>query len=566
MTKQRGTRTLRPQSNWVYYAGAHVYSWSEYLDEVIPLGLADLSAEGYVEVDLTSATQVAALKGQLARVITVSDATTLIAWAPRGAMEHVARFPVVLAFRMPSITVDGATTLPALQQVPPQSLGECALVWDGQAWQLVERSELGPEGITLQVHLADAIMEMVGAAAEWWTVAGATAALADEQQREGIEAHLADLTALTRRRRQSPARWEAQWQGLRRQTAELAEYYWLQTQSETRLAVVNVETVTVSVPADAMTQQIMRSLLSAGEYIPDAEQRVAVWQPTLLAQPVTIQLNRQDGETYQQMMAVLDQLGDEAADAFCALVAIALDTNGSKGIAQPFYLSPDDVLAFLGRHESNRAYTAGQRAMMITLLNVLARIQVSAVLPNPRRKNRVYRMTSTIVNLLSDTIGEYVLDSGEILWQRRKVSLGNWAAVAPQLSSQTVEMLRRILSYHPQKDRYAKRLGRFLTLQFTTATATLEFSMSQLIAHAGIPVDRSHPDRTRRFIEGAFAELIHDQILGSATMLIEAGSAGEGRQRRIAQCIRGWWEDYEATIWQFTPPVLVPRLEGEMRV
>jgi len=157
-----------------------------------------------------------------------------------------------------------------------------------------------------------------------------------------------------------------------------------------------------------------------------------------------------------------------------------------------------------------------QRATMIGLLNVLARIQVTAVLPNPRRKNRIYRMNSAIVNLLSDTIGEYTLDTGEIVWQRRKVALGNWAAVAPQLSSQTVDMLRRILSYHPQKDRFSKRLGRFLTLQFSTATAVLELPMSQLIVRAGVPVDRTHPDRTRRAIESAFAELIQDQIDGIA--------------------------------------------------
>ena len=563
MPRQRGGRTLHAQSSWVYYAGADVYSWSQPPGEAIPLQLVDLAAEGYVEVDLQSPTQLAALKGQLARLLTVSTATTLSAWSPRVAIDHVERFPVVLAFRMQLAGDAGTEAVPVLQQVPPPSLGECALVWDGLAWQLVERSELGPEGNVLQQRLAEAIVEMVGPAMEWWTIEDARAALADEQYSANVEMHLGELTNLTRRRKQSPVRWEAQWQGLRRFALELAEQYWVQMQGETRLAVVDVESPTVSVPADAMTQHIMRSLLSAKEYTPDPEQRVAVWQPPLVTQQVTIQLSRQEGETYQQMMAVLEQLGDEAADTFCALVAIALDTNGSKGIAQSFYLSPDDVLAFLGRHESNRAYTATQRATMIGLLNTLARIQVSAIAPNPRRKNRIYRMNSAIVNLLSDTIGEYTLDTGEILWQRRKVALGNWASVAPQLSSQTVDMLRRILSYHPQRDRFAKRLGRFLTLQFSTATAVLELPMHQLITYAGVPVDRTHPDRTRRFIEGAFQELVADQILGSATMLISYDAYWEARHRRIEQCMRGWWEEYEQTLWQFTPVPYRPKLSEE---
>ena len=554
MPRQRGKRTLRAQSRWVYYPEAGVYSWSEHLDEAIPLQLTDLTAEGYAEVDLQSPTQLAALNGQLARLITVGNVAALSVWSSRMAIEHVERFPVVLAFRTQPHQDSSTDAIHVLQQVPPSALGECALIWNGTAWQLVEHGELGPEGTTLQLRLTDAIAALAGPAAEWWTVTAARTALDDEQQASAIETHLAELADLTRRRKASPARWEAQWQGLRRLAAELAEQYWLQTHEDTRLAVVDVASATVSVPADAMTQQIMRSLLSAREYIPDADHSEAVWQPPLANQQVTIHLSRQDGETYHQMMEVLEQLGDEAADTFCALVAIALDTNGSKSISQPFYLSPDDVLAFLGRHESNRAYTAGQRSAMISLLNVLARIQVSAVLPNPRRRNRIYRMNSAIVNLLSDTIGEYASDTGEILWQRRKVALGNWASVAPQLSSQTVDMLRRILSYHPQKDRYSKRLGRFLTLQFTIATAIIELPLSQLIKHAGVPVDRTHPDRTRRFIEAAFDELIADHILSSATMIVEDSAQWLIRKSRIEQCTRGWWDDYEQTIWQFTPP------------
>jgi hypothetical protein len=212
MPQPRKRTTPRPQSAWVYYAGADVYSWSEQLDDAIPLQLADLSAEGYVEVDLQSPTQLAALKGQLAQIVTVGSTARLSLWSPSVAVEQVERHPVVLTFHAHLPRPAGEEALPVLQQVPPPALGECALIWDGHAWQLMDHQDLGPTGITLKMRLAEAIVEMVSPVGEWWTVDAAQAALADDTRREGIEEHLAELATLTRRRKQSPNRWEAHWQ------------------------------------------------------------------------------------------------------------------------------------------------------------------------------------------------------------------------------------------------------------------------------------------------------------------------------------------------------------------
>lgn len=553
MAKRKDAVPMASQAEWVYYPQAEVYSWSGLLDQAIQLGIADLAAEGYAPVKLESLTQLVALKGQFARLIPVGGADSLQYWALRSAIEQVERLPVILAFHTASKPEVSDAPVAVLQAVPSPETGECALIWQRNAWRLIDKDGLGPDGIALQLRLRTALVDMAAPAAEWWTEEDARAVVGTANaEGSALNAHLADLAEQRKRRKSSPARWEAQWQTVRMLARQLAELYWIASQGTARAAIVNTSTPAVTVPADTMTQQIMRSLLAGKEYTADPEQHTAIWQPPFGEQNVTIQLSQQDGETWSQMMTILGQLGDEAQDVFCAVLAMALATNGSAALSQPFYLGPDDVLAFLGRHESNRAYTLEQRADTIQRLNVLTRVHVSAVLPMKRR-NRVLRLNSPIVDLHGSTIGEYATDSGEILWQKRLVSLGNWAAIAPQLSSKTVLMLRKVLSYHPQKDRFAKRLGRYLTLHFTTGEV-IEVQMGLLIKQAGIPVDRNNAIRTRQIIEASLAELVKDGILGGAALLVEDTSPWREQQKRIDQCTRGWWDDYEQQRWQLTPP------------
>jgi hypothetical protein len=83
--------------------------------------------------------------------------------------------------------------------------------------------------------------------------------------------------------------------------------------------------------------------------------------------------------------------------------------------------------------------------------------------------------------------------------------------------------------------------------------------VEQLIKQAGIPVDRNMPNRTRQTIEHALQELIHDGILGSITLIVESTPGWDARQKRIEECSRGWWSDYEKQRWQLRPP---PYLAG----
>ncbi len=553
MPKPRTGSSIKAQSMWVYYPEAGVYSWSGRIERTQQLHQAELVTDGYAPIHMESPTMLAALKGQLASLLTISTDDVVHLWAPRGAIEQVEQYPIVLAFRASITLHEPRATLRVLQSVPPPSLGECALVWTAGAWRLVEREVLYADGHAIQRHLAEAIAMMATPATEWWTEEDAQVAQDSEELQASLQTHLADLATQRRRRQASPARWEQQWQNLRALARELAEHYWITTQGNTRLAVVDKDTSVIIVPADALTQHIMRSLLSGAEYERDPSHQVATWLPPMGEQPVTITIAQNDGETWTHLMDVLDQLGDEAVDTFCAVLALALATNGGAALAQSFYISPDDVLALCGRQESHRAYTAPQRAGVINMMNLLARIQVSATLPTKRR-NRVYRLNGPILHLLAETIGEYTLDTGEIVWQRRKVELGSWAMIAPQLSQQTVLMLRKVLSYHPQRDRFAKRLGRFLTLQFAGGSA-VEVTMGHLIKQAGIPINRNNANRTRQTIEHALAELENDGILGRATLIVESTPNWEARQQRIQLCSQGWWTDYEQQLWRLEPPL-----------
>ncbi|MBA3822936.1 MAG: hypothetical protein H0X24_03400 [Ktedonobacterales bacterium] len=551
-------KNQRPQSAWIAFPEAGVFSWFGPLEPAIPLGLYDLTTEGMTRVDTKHPAQLTALKGQLAAVRTVGRQDRVEIWTDRAALAQIERFPVALAFHSATIPPTDDGTIPIFQALPPPNLGECAFLWNGTSWTLLERAMLRPDGISLQLQLRDAIADLAAPADAWWTEPDLMAALADDQERDQALNHLETLALQQKRRRTSPARWEASWQQLQHLARQLAEAYWLAANpSTTQMAIADLSVNAVTVPADTISQQIMRSLLTAAEFQLDAEHQAAVWQPPLPERTVTIQLSQQEGETWRQMMDHLSVLGDEAVDTFCALLAMALATNGGADLARPFYVSPEMILAFMGRQESARIYTVEQRSLIIGILNTLARVQVSATIPHTQKRKRVYRLSSAILDLHSSTVGEYRLDTGEILWQQRLVSLGNWAAIAPQLSSNTVLILRKVLAYHPQRDRFAKRIGRWLTLQFSSHPA-LVLPMRELLTHAGVPIDKNHPDRTRRLIEAAFAELIQDHILGEATMIVDATPGAASRAQRIAQCTRGWWQDFELTEWQFTPATQTP--------
>jgi hypothetical protein len=579
MDTEHDKEPILPGSTWRYYPGIAAASWS-YQVVVQHLSVAEMRSlfgQGFSKISLEQSSMLIALEGQLCEVLTVERAGKVRRLARKADKGFITRTPVALMFRVPAL-LDGAVlvghqdpttsdpmNLEIYHDLPPPQFGECALIWEGTSWRLHEILELNREAKLVQEHMAELIGLMASPAAAWIrastpreekTVSPGSdhVVLPADGPDTALTEHLADIATMRRRQAIDPATWSQQWARLREYARQLASLYWsLLKQGPSRVAVVDATSPAVRLPGDVITHTIMRSLVTGEEYQANAKQTVATWVHPLRQTPVTITIERADGESWQQLLTVLDGLGDEAVDVFCAVLGIALTTNGNMNLNQSFYVAPDDILTFCGRKQSNRTFTAASRLGILQGLVTLSRIQVRMTVPGKRR-GREYCLQSPVVEVLHSTVGEYLTDTGDAVWQRREIKLGNWASLVPQLHQQTVSMLRTILRYHPQKDRFTKRLGRFLTLQFAADPAPLDMSIRDLLLHAGIPFDPAHhQDRTRTVVERAMHDLMRDHLIRGATPLIEATPAGWARQERIAQCSRGWWRDYEQQVWRIEP-------------
>jgi hypothetical protein len=287
-------------------------------------------------------------------------------------------------------------------------------------------------------------------------------------------------------------------------------------------------------------------------------------------------------------LAALRLLGDDVVDVFCAVLALAIDQSDGGRVTQPFYVDPDDILRLCQRKMSNRAYTPDQRAAVISHLNTLARPVISGVLPNPRRSGRELRFEHAILDLLGDIVGEYDTLSGERLWQRRQIKIGDWARLAPPLSGETAVMLRSVLAYHARRERTEKRLGRFLTLQFrlpgkherhllrdafsdegaspaladhhapqgiaSRGRAALTMRMDELLAQAGIQVDSKNPGRFAAMVEDALARLRRDGVIGDYSRIIDSTPYGQRLDRLVTERAQGWWAAYARQEWRIERP------------
>jgi len=374
-----------------------------------------------------------------------------------------------------------------------------------------------------------------------------------------------------------------------------------------RPSVVERNPRAIEVLADSVTQSIMRALLDGEDYTQDPEQGVAEFKRPLGDRgEIVIRVTPGHEETWEQVLMALRQLGDEVVDTFCAVLTLALDKNGSQHITQPFYVDPYDILQICQRQLSNRAYTPQQKHAIIDNLNILARPLVTASVPG-RRRGREVRFESAIVDLLSDRIGEYQIETGEVLWQQRQIKIGDWARIAPPLTGDTALLLRQVLKYHAQRDRVAKRLGRYLSLQFRQlplaslvsqepdeaegthqADVALEYELAALLQEAGIRPDLKNPGRTRTMIENAFRRLKNDGVIGPYTQVVEGvegsyllasessktdsaerlesldGDSGADRAVALRQAHAdrvfieqkgyGWWDVYARQRWRFYPP------------
>jgi hypothetical protein len=308
----------------------------------------------------------------------------------------------------------------------------------------------------------------------------------------------------------------------------------------------------IKVRSDQLTSKILLGLLDEKKYTILTEHHRTEYMLTLPKGRgyVSIILSPLRGESWDHVLASLHALGDELVDTFLVLLAVALDTHGTKYITNPFAITADDILAICQKKKSNGSYSRRQRQNVIEDLYTLARASVRATLTLYRAKQR--HIESPLLEILSSG------QPNECETYPWYLKIGNWATLIPELQYQTAVMARKVLHYHAREQKHEKRLGRYITLLYRINAykneGKVKVSMSVLLEQAGITPDLDHPGRTQEAIESALKQLRNDGVIGLFIPLVENSSRGRETRERIEQRAYHWWDDYQRQLWLFEPP------------
>jgi hypothetical protein len=318
----------------------------------------------------------------------------------------------------------------------------------------------------------------------------------------------------------------------------------------------------IKVRSDQLTCRILMGLLDDEKFTINPESQLAEYPQTLSrgAGYVNIDLSPGNENSRSSVRASLDILGDELVDTFLALLAVALDTNGTGHITLPFTITPDDILSIRQKKKSKGSYSAEQRQKVIEQVQTLAHASVSATISLHQAKQR--HIESPLLELLStDQLSrrkQFVDNGHSHPWY---LKLGDWAGMVPELQYQTAVMARQVLGYHSKKQKHEKRLGRYLTLLYRINAykneGSVKVSMGVLLEQAGIMPDLDHPGRTQEAIESALKQLRIDGVIGPFTPLVVNSTPGRETWERIEQRAYHWWDDYQRELWLFDPPEYV---------
>lgn len=551
------------QDVWVW----HISSGGEVLRDITDAELASLQEEGWELFDpVDAAYPFLALVSQLADTQTVlpigtSSVKTLVKRDSISSAEHA---PVILAF-----------TLPPTEQPPPfpssasqlARLGELGLIVDKDRFHVINLHLLGDPGLQAAQRMQEALQmvltnsQSVISSSPGWIGAQANARLLaklywDAHVLAQADPHSEDSKKSEKRFSRNTVKFQS------RAFPPLPD-------------LVTRNPKWVPIFADYITQKLLRALLDADDYVQYPDQLVAVHRSE---GDIRVTIQPGSGETWRHVLASLDALGDEIADTFCAVLALAIDQNGIGQLTKPFLLDPDDILRICQRKQSNRSYTPLQRAHTVRHLQALARVHITATKPNgqqqiqtgkPRRRSRkqqeenpeeTFLGIDSPVLLLGTVIGEYKTVSGEALWEQREIIFGGWTQKATALLPQTASMLRQVLKYHSLRERHVKRLGRYLTLQcfnngFVQNGSVIECRMQELLDQAGIKASDHNPARVREAIERALERLKEDKVIGSYSLVFEGDPhVTREAEKRITQYAYGWWSLYVSQTVRIDPP------------
>jgi hypothetical protein len=541
-------------------------------------------------------------------------------WARGEDITQIEQAPVILSFGLPPELVGLSSdnvidSINMLQLLPPPQLGEIGLVPDGDDLYAYHVGQLSDHGQSLWREMSEALRTLAKPG-DWHAHWDLTPLCYNDRSYKTLVDELSTKILHTSGSEQQEARnlieslaivrqqvkavqfslerpdWFLRWADIHHMAQALAtSYYELhlqqlavgeltpietlpatitkpptkrQRQKHTSpTALVTKDNEAVSVRSDQFTQQIVRGLLSGKSYTQYPDRQIAEYRLSFAKDKgqIVITISPGNDENWGAVLKSLNVLGDEVIDTFIALLAIAIDTNGAHNITMPFYVNPDDILAACQRKRSNGAYTPLQRANVIDHLRTLSHAHVRATLiaSYKRRSKQVeLRAESAILDVLSGKVGEYETLTGEEIWEKRSIKIGDWAGMVPEMSRQTAVMLRQILKYHSQNEQHEKRLGRYLTFQFRINAhkhnCIVHRTMGVLLEQAGINPDLKNPARTRERIENALKQLQKDNIIGRYSLIVEDTPEARSIQQQIDQRTYHWWDLYSKQMWDIEPP------------
>ena len=315
----------------------------------------------------------------------------------------------------------------------------------------------------------------------------------------------------------------------------------------------------VKIRSDQLTYRILLGLLDGKYYTHYPARRLAEYKQTLPKGrgTVSITLAPHGEEPWERVLASLDVFGDELVDTFLALLAVALDTNGTEYITTPFALTVEDILSVCQKKKSKGGYPTRQRQSVIAHVYVLTHASVCAslVLRDGKQRQVEGTLLEVLMNEQQDVNGTA---SGNERWYPWRLRIGDWATMVPELLNQVAMMARQVLQYHAKEQKYEKRLGRYLTVLYRINAhrreGCVKVSMGVLLEQARIPLDHDNPGRTRDAIERALNQLRSDDIIGPFAPLEARSSQEREAQKRIEQHAYHWWDDYEQQLWLFEAP------------
>lgn len=238
---------------------------------------------------------------------------------------------------------------------------------------------------------------------------------------------------------------------------------------------------------------------------------------------------------------LVDSLGDAHADIFDYILAkmFAEMAAGTRDIYGDFTITPQEIYDALGYQKHHKGGYKGEIIReIVEKVEAMRQLQLQAAVKEKHNKNDVTYVHSVGLIAISETLTQ-VHTSGEryvVAWNLRP---GNWARELESVSKQYAVTMQGILKLHGKRDKYAKRIGRYLLSQYRILAnkrrAPMIRKVRTILEQSGIDLPTRNHARFR------------DQITRALDTL------ADGEQMRGPVCFMGWKYqkpiDWSASDW-----------------